>query len=273
MQEKAIKSQLLALLCVSLLFLAGCNSAVLHDVSETEANRVIAVLQEQGVVATKEIENAENNTWRVVVPRRDTVKVWGVLQEYRLPTSPGRRFQDVFGKSKLVVAPIEEKALYLEALQGELSHTLEAVTGVIAARVHVVLPEEDITGQIRGEAKASVMIEYRPDSAGQTPIRQDEVQKIVGNGVSGLKPESVSVVMKPIQMAPSQGFQDFVAFGPLMVARTSMITLKIITAIFVLLLLLMGGLLFWQGRVLSQIRYEHAMAQRQLQSVQRQPRA
>lgn len=262
------------LLSILFVFLAtpGCRTSILHGLSEHDTNKVIAILQEQGINATKELENAETNTWIVSVSRGDAIKVWGVLQEYRLPASPGRRFQDVFGKSKLVVAPIEEKALYLEALQGELSHTLEAVSGVIAARVHVVIPEADITGQMQGEAKSSVMVEYRPDSAGQAPLRADEIQKLVANGVKDLKPENVSVVLKAIQMSRAESTYDWRAYGPLVVATTSLTALKTITVVIVLAILVLGGLLWWQGRILSQLRDELNDAQRQLRSVQRAPK-
>ena len=79
---------------------AGCQTPVLHGLSEQDSARTLAVLQEQGIMASKEPDNPEAGTWKVMVPRRDVVRVWSVLQQYRLPSSPGRRFQDVFGKNK-----------------------------------------------------------------------------------------------------------------------------------------------------------------------------
>ncbi|MBI2837980.1 MAG: hypothetical protein HYX75_06685 [Acidobacteria bacterium] len=262
-----MKRPLWILLILVAVVAPGCRTDILHGLAEHDSNEVIAVLQEQGIYATKELENAENNTWKVTVPRRDAVKVWGVLQEYRLPATPGRMFKDVFGKSKLVVAPIEEKALYLEALQGEMSHTLEAVSGVVAARVHVVLPEIDITGAPQGEAKASVMIEYRTDSAGQAPLRVEEVQKLVANGIKDLKTENVGVVMKAIQMARREQTYDWVAYGPIVVAQPTIGTLKAITVVIVLLILALGGMLWWQGRIVSQLRDDLVDAQRQVRSL------
>lgn len=268
-ESKPMKRPLWFSLFLVVLVTPGCKTDILHGLTEQDTNQVIAVLQEQGIYASKQLENAETNTWRVSVPSRDAIKVWSVLQEYRLPATPGRRFQDVFGKSKLVVAPIEEKALYLEALQGELSHTLESVSGVVTARVHVVLPETDITGAPQGDAKGAVMIEYRTDSAGQAPLKPEEVQRLVANGVKDLKPENVSVVMKAIQMARPEQTYDWVAYGPVVVARPTVGTLKAITAVIVVIILALGGLLWWQGRVLSQLRDELFDAQRQLRMVQK----
>jgi type III secretion protein J len=262
-----------AALAVLALGLAGCRTEVLHGLSEQDTNHAIAVLQEQGIAASKELDNPETNTWKVTVPRQDVVKVWSVLQQYRLPATPGRRFQDVFGKNKLVVAPIEEKALFLEALQGEIGHTLELVSGVVSARVHVAQPETDLSGQTSGEPRASVMIEFHPDASGQPPLQYEEVQKLVAHGIAALKPENVSVVMKPIQIVRSQQAYDFVAFGPIVVAAASVNALKLASVVIFAFFMFGGMLLWWQGRVMSELRYELIAAQRQVRATPRPPRS
>jgi type III secretion protein J len=254
---------------VATLGLAGCRSDVLHGQSEQEANRVVAVLQEQGIMATKEPDDAEQGTWKVLVSRRDVPRVWSILQEYRLPSSPGRRFQDVFGKSKLVVAPIEEKALFLEALQGELSHTLESITGVVSARVHVAVPETDLSGQATSEPKASVMLEFHPDASGAAPVHEDEVRRLVASGVTDLSPENVAVVMRPILIQRSQQAYDFVAFGPLVVAAPSVGTLKMFAIGVVLVVVALGVILYLNGRVMSDLRLELEAARSQVRALQR----
>ena len=262
------RTVLLAVLAAGLT-LAGCRSAVLHGLSEQETNHIVAVLQEQGIMATKEPDDSEEGTWKIVVARRDVPQVWPVLKQYRLPSSPGRRFRDVFGKSKLVVAPIEEKALFLEALQGELGHTLESITGVVSARVHVAVPESDLSGQTTSKPKASVMLEFHPDASGASPVRDDEVQRLVANGVTDLKPSNVAVVMRPILIQRSQQAYDFVAFGPLVVAAPSVVTLKILTGGVVLVVVLLGVILYLNGRVMSELRFELQAAQRQARALQR----
>jgi type III secretion protein J len=262
------RAALLALLAAGVT-LAGCKSAVLHGLSEQESNQIVAVLQQQGIMATKEADDSEEGAWKIVVARRDVPKVWSILQQYRLPSSKGRRFRDVFGKSKLVVAPIEEKALFLEALQGELSHTLESITGVVSARVHVAVPESDLSGQTTSEPKASVMLEFHPDASGAAPVREDEIRRLVASGVTDLKPDNVAVVIRPILIQRSQQAYDFVAFGPLVVASPSVATLKILTGIVVLVVVGLGVILYLNGRVMSELRLELQAAQRQARTLQR----
>jgi type III secretion protein J len=272
MGSRRARASALAAALVALLLGAACQTAVLHGLKEADANRAIAVLQDQGIPAAKELDDAESATWRVLVPRKDAVRVWSVLRWYRVPGSPARRFQDVFGQKKLVVAPLEERALFLEALQGEIAHTLESVAGVVSARVHVAVPEPDLSGQVPREAKASVMLEFLPDASGQPPLRADEVQKLVANGVNDLKAENVSVVMKPIGLLRGQQAYDFVAFGPLIVAAPSVFMLKLLIAVVVLMLVGLGGVLYWNGRVIEELRDELQAAQA-ARPVQRPPRS
>ena len=117
------------------------------------------------------------------------------------------------------------------------------------------------------------MLEYTPDASGQPPLRSDEVQKLVASGVADLKVDSVSVVMKPVQLLRSQQAYDFVAFGPIVVAAPSLATLKVLTAGFVLILLALGVSLYWNGRVMSELRFQLQTAQRQLRALPKPPKS
>jgi type III secretion protein J len=261
------------LLLAAALLSAGCQTAVLHGLSEADSNQVIALLQDQGITATKELDDAETGTWKVVVPRKDGTRAISVLSGFRRSSARGRRFQDVFGKSKLVTTPLEEKALYVEALQGEIAHTLESVAGVASARVHVAIPEPDLSGQTRPDVKASVMLEYQPDASGRGPVREDEVQRLVAAGVNDLKPENVAVVMKPIPLVRTQQAYDFVAFGPIVVAAPSVTAFKVLAGAVALVVLALGGSLYWSGRVMNELRYQLIAAQRQAKGNQGPGRA
>jgi type III secretion protein J len=266
------RTALLALLAAAAMGVAGCRTAVLHDLSEQDANQVIAILQDQGVAASKEPDNAEAGTWKIAVARGDANRVWSVLQGYRLPSTRGRRVQDVFGKSKLLTGPLEEKALYLEALQGEIAHTLESVSGVVSARVHVAMPELDLSGQAAHEVKAAVMLEYHPDASGRPPLREDEVRGVVASGVNDLKTQNVSVVMKPIPLVRSQQTYDFVAFGPIVVAAPSVAAFKVLTGGVVAIVLALGASLYWSGRVIGELREQLLGGQRPSRAIQKPPK-
>lgn len=238
---------------------------VLHGLPEADANRVLATLHSHGIRAQRSLVDAETNTWSVLVPGAGAERAWSLLAEYKLPQPPSRRFKDVFGQRKLVTTPLEERALFIEALQGEISHTLEAVDGVIDARVHLVLPERDLSGQPFGPAKASVVVEYLETRLGGRPLQDAEVRAIVAHAVNDLQEAAVSVVQKPASIATVSSTPrdlQWVSVGPLVVERSSLVYLKASIAATTLLLAACGLLVAWQGQRLQQLRaIEQAEAQ------------
>lgn len=263
----------LAVVLAGAAFLLSCRTNVLHDLPESDANRIVSVLQDHGIYAEKEIGDEEANTWTITVPRDAAGRAWSVLEEYKLPRAQERRFADVFGKSKLVVTPKEEQALFLEALQGELSQTVESIDGVIDARVHLVLPERDLGGAFRGQPKASVVVEYLPDAQGQPPIQRNEVQQVVAHAVEGLSPTEVAVVLKPASIAAPRstrgGNLDVVRSAGLVLDRGSVQRFKIYVATATMLLAVLGFLLLLEGRSNNKLRNRLQGMERELRQAQR----
>ncbi len=262
---------------VGVIFVTGCREAIVHHVDEGQANRIVSVLQQYGIMASKKLDNPEKNTWRVDVPKRDASRAWSILQEFKLPRVAERRFRDIFGQSKLIVTPMEERALFIEALQGEIAHTLESINGVIDARVHLVLPAEDLSGELKSPAKASVMIEYQPVAQGGTPLQLREVQLLVAHSVENLDPDQVAVILKPTQLAaplatPEANY-ELVSMGPIVLEKGSLTTFKIMFAVVLFIFFLFGLLIYWQGRIINQLRTDLKGAQRELRSIQRSARS
>jgi type III secretion protein J len=254
--------------------LLGCRSQVLHDLPEPEANRIISVLQDHGIYADKVLIDAETNTWAISVPRDATSRAWSVLEEYRLPRAQQRKFSDVFGKSKLVVTPREEQALFLEALQGELSQTVESIKGVIDARVHLVMPQRDLSGQYQDPPKASVVIEYLPNPQGVPPIQRTEVQQVIAHAVEGMAVENVAVILKPATIAAPRSAGggadlDVVRSAGLVLDRGSVQRFKVYVATGTLVLAVLGFMLFLEGRTNNRLRRQLQATERDLRQAQR----
>lgn len=250
----------------------GCSTDVLHQIPEDRATQIVAVLQQHGIPATKSFDNEESNLWRVSVPRGAAARAFTLLAEYKLPRKEDRRFQDVFGQRKLVVTPTEESALYLEALQGELAHTLEAIDGVIEARVHLVPMRRDLTGRALITPKASVMLEYLATEQGLAPIQNVEIQKLIANAVEELAPESVAVVQKSASIAAPSRAQasDFnlVSIGPLVVEESTLPAFKTLIGAAVLAIGGLGGAAFWQSRMVAELRDELKVARTGLAAIE-----
>ncbi|MEM9552940.1 MAG: type III secretion inner membrane ring lipoprotein SctJ [Acidobacteriota bacterium] len=263
------------LLMIVLTLLLGCRADLLHRLPEVEATQILAVLQEHGIEAEKQLDDEEANLWRVTVPRGEATRAFSLLAEYKLPRTSDRRMQDVFSQNKLVLSPVEEQALYLEALQGEIAHTLEAIEGVIDARVHLVRPQRDLAGRPLSQAKASVVIEYQPDAGGLQPIRPREVQALVANAVPDLQAEQVAVVQKASKLVRAEGEPrgeargaDLVTVGPLLLEASSLSSLRALVAAVLAVLFVLGFFLLRQMRRVDALRRELVSSRTGLESVE-----
>jgi len=249
---------------IGVLFLFGCNSELLHRIPEDQAAEIVTILQQHGIAADTVIDEADENTWTIVVPRDSSNRARSILNEYRLPRAEERRFRDIFGQRKLVMTPMEEKALYLEGQQGEIAHMLKRSDRVVDATVALVPMERDIRGIPTGEAKASVLLRYQPNEQALPPLSESEVKRLVANGVEHLDPDRVTVVMQPTSIpAPTQtGENDYtlVRLGPLVVVESALPALKWMVGVAVLLLGGLGVAVFWQSRLIGALRDELASA-------------
>jgi len=191
----------------------GCSTPIQHGLDETAANEVLTALERGGIEASKARDESNGEVF--------VISALQLLQSLGLPRGRRSGFGEIYKQASLVPTPTEERARYLEALAGEIERTLETVDGVVAARVHLVLPEPDplaVDGKPRVAAQAAVLLKARPAPAA---LREAEVQKLVAGSVAGLLPEAVAVVVTPATEAPSLRTPALASVGPLQVDRGS----------------------------------------------------
>jgi type III secretion protein J len=101
---------------------------------------------------------------------------------------------------------MQERAQMIFALSQELSRTVSEIDGVLSARVHLVLPENDPLRQQLVPSSASVFIRHR----GNMPVGNlvPQVKMLVANGVAGLSYDKVSVVLVPVDAQKASQGQD-----------------------------------------------------------------
>lgn len=177
------------------LVLPGCGTTLQSGLSEREANEILLALAGAGITGEK---SGQGSQWTVEVEHSDLSRAFLVLSSAGLPRPRHTGFLGVYKERGLVPGRMEERALYLSALQEEISKTLESVEGVVSARVHVTAgPEKRISKAEAPAPTASVLIGYHPGSDAQPPISRDEVKKIVAHAVVGLERDRVMVVFSP----------------------------------------------------------------------------
>jgi type III secretion protein J len=243
----------------------ACSTNILHGVDERSANEATAALERVGIGAEKLAEDGGSGStggasYTVRVARGDGTRAVDLLRALGLPRERRRGFSETYGQPSLIPTPSEERARFLDALAGELERTLEAVDGVVSARVHLVLEESDPLGpdtKPRNPARAAVLLKARP---GRAPLTEGEVQKLVAGSVAGLEPAAVAVVTIAAGDPGDASAAPLSALGPLRITPGTRPLLVVGLAAALGLLGLLAALLFVTARRLSALERRAAAA-------------
>jgi type III secretion protein J len=201
------------------LALAGCKVDLYANLDQRSANDIVATLLRHGIPAERSIAKGGHLTVSIDEDRfADAVRI---LNDDGLPKQDFANIGEVFKKDGLVSSPVQERAQMIFALSQELSRTVSDIDGVLSARVHLVLPENDPLRQQLIPSSASVFIRHHAS----VPIGElvPQVKMLVANGVSGLSYDKVSVVLIPVETHQQleTGDQGLVFFRGLWLHRDS----------------------------------------------------
>ena len=182
----------LAAICMTVL-LAGCDKeATLHaGLAERQANLVMAALLDAGIDCHK--SPGEEGTWNVTVAESRFAEAVNLLERKGLPRSDHQGIGEVFKKTGMISSPSEERIRFMDALAQDLAKTISGIDGVVDARVHVVLPENDPFARHALPSSAAVAIRSRWD-ADITDIIPS-IKGLVKNSIEGLSAEKIMVTI------------------------------------------------------------------------------
>jgi type III secretion protein J len=185
------------LLCLALA-VPGCSNVTLYsNLPESDINEMMAVLQRQGIDCAK--EPGTEGTWTMTVPGRSFAEAVRVINAMGYPRPKSQGISESFQKSGLVSSPTEERIRFMAALSHELEETFMRIDGVVAARVHVVLPENDPLNDRKQPAKASVLIKHLDNV--DVSSRINDIKGIVTHSLEGLQDSEVAVYFVATQQA------------------------------------------------------------------------
>ena len=178
--------------CAALL-LAGCDKeATLHSgLGERQANLVMAALLDSGISCRK--TPGEEGTWNVLCSEAKFAQAVNLLERQGLPREPRQGIGEVFKKTGMISSPSEERIRFMDALAQDLARTISMIEGVVDARVHVVLPENDPFARNALPSSAAVAIRSRwnADITDLVP----SVKALVKNAIEGLQYEKIQVTI------------------------------------------------------------------------------
>ncbi|RWK57955.1 MAG: EscJ/YscJ/HrcJ family type III secretion inner membrane ring protein [Mesorhizobium sp.] len=186
-----------ALVVVSMLVLQACSVELYSNLNQRQANEIVATLMRHGIPAQREA--AKDGKMTVSVQKDRFAEAMAILDESGLPKQEFQTLGDVFKRDGLVSSPVEERATMIYGLSQELSQTISDIDGVLSARVHLVLPENDPLRQRLVPSSASVFIRHRASVPMNELIPQ--VKMLVAKGIAGLTYDNVSVTLIPVTAA------------------------------------------------------------------------
>jgi len=162
------------------------NETLYVGLSRDDVNRMGVALNEAGL----NFDVSSDGT-SVQVPVGMAEKARMLLAEKGLPTSNNAGYELFDKMGSLGLTSFMQEVTRQRALEGEIARTIQAVQGVKAARVHIVLPDKGSFRRANQKPTASVVIRsdggFRTQSA--TAIRQ-----LVAAAVPSLEAGSVTVL-------------------------------------------------------------------------------
>ncbi len=188
------------LLCI---LLVSCSGTPLYsDLSEQQANDVLAELLRANIDANKSRAPGNDPVWSVAVSGEQFDEAMTVLRAAGLPRQAKQSLAQIFKKEGFVSSALEEKARYISGLEQGFESTIMAIEGVVSASVHIALPERDLLSDEIKPARASVTIIKEVDS--KIEQQKANIISIVKNGIEGLEnPDNITVIFFNAHQRPT----------------------------------------------------------------------
>ncbi|MFA7415926.1 MAG: flagellar basal-body MS-ring/collar protein FliF [Rhizobium sp.] len=136
----------------------------------------------------------------VKVPAGMTGKARLLLAERGLPNSANAGYELFDNVGSLGLTSFMQEVTRVRALEGEVARTIQQISGIAAARVHIVMP--DVGNFRRGEQKptASVMIRAGSEAGRKAAA---SIRHLVASSVPGLDVEDVTILDSTGQLLAS----------------------------------------------------------------------
>jgi flagellar M-ring protein FliF len=158
------------------------------DLDSREAGQMVEVLEHQHIAHELGANGAE-----ILVPAAQVASARLLLARDGLP-SGGSIGYEIFDRGDgLISSQFQQTINETRALEGELARSIRAISGVRAARVHLVLPRREPFARSQQDAQASVLMTM----AGPGRLDREGVQAVlnlVAAAVPGLRPQNIAVI-------------------------------------------------------------------------------
>lgn len=114
---------------------------------------------------------------------------------------------DLLDNMKIGVTQFQENVAYQRALEGEITRTIEAISSVQGARVHLAIPKETVFVREQQKPSASILINLYP---GRTleKAQVEGIVHLVASSVPDMPPSNVTIIDQNSNMLTSSSKQN-----------------------------------------------------------------
>jgi|GEM_PF-938841 len=175
------------------LLLTGCRVELYSDLSEDDANQMMAILMQHHITADKQ-SGKEGVTLRV-----EEEQFINAVELLRLNGFPRRSYVSaatMFPPNQLVVSPAEEQQKILFLNEQRIENMLSQMDGVIHASVTIASGSPDEEGAT-GPSSVAVFIKYSPQI--NLEAFRIQIQSLIAKSIPGIRQEQISILMQPAE--------------------------------------------------------------------------
>ncbi|WKX28059.1 type III secretion system inner membrane ring lipoprotein SctJ [Tatumella ptyseos] len=193
---------------IMILLLSGCdNETILFNLTQGQANQVLAILQQHNIAASK--TGTLKAGYTVNVSRTESTAALSIVNQYQLPWSAEVQIAQAFPESALVSSPHAEQARVLSLQEQRIEQSLRLISQVVNARVHVSYPSfsQDFNKKTTpGHVGVMLMIKGEVNEG----LFITQIKTLIKNSFNDIRYENISVVLFPapvIQHRSSSSYQ------------------------------------------------------------------
>jgi len=178
-------------LILSLFLLSGCDTELVSNLSERQANEIVALLEQNNIDAHK--IKGEKNIFSVRVDQSYMSDSIELLNAYDLPSADHVEIADQFPADSMVSTPLGEKVRLISSIEQRLGQTILELDNITTARVHLGYPIKGDSDENSTTPSASVLIIYK--NAINEAEYIDKIKRLIKNSLSTIQYEDISVVI------------------------------------------------------------------------------
>ncbi|AXF77650.1 type III secretion inner membrane ring lipoprotein SctJ [Erwinia tracheiphila] len=186
--------RILSFFTIVLLLSACKEKAILDNLTQEQANQVLAILQQHNISADK--SGTLKAGYSITVNNSDITVALSVINQYQLPWAADVQIRQAFPDSSLVASPNAEQARVISLQEQRLEQTLRIVAQVVNAKVHISYPPFDNgSANKRPSAHVGILISYKGEMDENTFV--SKIKSLIKNSINDVRYENISIVLFP----------------------------------------------------------------------------